>query len=136
VLSVQAKLAGVPSFDEAVSSGVSGQQAQQSDLSFAKQRAERKARVNKVEGITVKQKVTPKFNPKEIAVDQSVPAQRSPKNSSRYMKSRSPHVFGLIVADGGAGDVVCLRLRAFFFGDEGANELMCLESLVRRISCV
>jgi hypothetical protein len=76
----------------AVSSGVSGQQAQQSDFSFAKQRAERKARVNKVEGITIKQKVTPKFNPKEIAVDESVPAQKSPKNSSRYMKSRSPHV--------------------------------------------
>ena len=76
----------------AASSGASGQQSQQSDLSFAKQRAERKARVNKVEGITIKQKVTPQFNPKEIAVDQSVPAKKSPKNSSRYMKSKSPHV--------------------------------------------
>lgn len=34
----------------------------------------------------------PRFNPKEISIDQSVPWQKAPKDSSRQMKSRSPHL--------------------------------------------
>jgi hypothetical protein len=50
------------------------------------------ARVNKVEALTVKQKVVPQYNPKELTVDQKVPSTKAPKDSSRQMKSRSPHV--------------------------------------------
>ncbi len=37
--------------------------------------------------------IAPQFNPKEISVDQSVPWQRRQKDTSRYMKSKSPHLF-------------------------------------------
>ena len=40
-----------------------------------------------------KQPTAPHYNPKELSVDQSVPWQKAPKNSSRQMKSRSPHLF-------------------------------------------
>ena len=39
-----------------------------------------------------KQPTAPQYNPKELSVDQSVPWQKAPKNSSRQMKSRSPHL--------------------------------------------
>lgn len=55
--------------------------------------AKHTARADKSKSIATKRTVAPHFNPKEIAVDQSVPWQKAPKNSSRQMKSRSPHLF-------------------------------------------
>ncbi|HWE18360.1 MAG TPA: hypothetical protein VG758_14445 [Hyphomicrobiaceae bacterium] len=49
-------------------------------------------RVNKVDALTVKQKVVPQYNPKEISVDRKVPSTKAPKNSPKFLKSRSPHV--------------------------------------------
>jgi len=37
------------------------------------------ARVNKVEALTVKQKVVPQYNPKELGVDQKVPSTKARK---------------------------------------------------------
>lgn len=50
------------------------------------------ARTDKSKSTSAKKKSAPTFNPKEISVDQSVPWQKAPKNSSRQMKSRSPHL--------------------------------------------
>lgn len=50
------------------------------------------ARADKGKNISAKKKSAPKFNPKEISVDQSVPWQKAPKDSSRQMKSKSPHL--------------------------------------------
>ena len=54
--------------------------------------AKHTARADKSKSIATKRKVAPHFNPKKIAVDQSVPWQKAPQNSSRQMKSRSPHL--------------------------------------------
>jgi hypothetical protein len=39
------------------------------------------AKVNKVDALTVKQKVVPQYNPKEISVDQKVPSTKAPKKT-------------------------------------------------------
>jgi hypothetical protein len=76
----------------ASSGPATGQQTNQGDSTFIKQRAKEKAKVNKIEALAVKQKAAAQFNPKEISVDRSVPWQKASKNSSRHMKSRSKHV--------------------------------------------
>lgn len=55
--------------------------------------AKHTARTDKSKSISAKPKTAPHFNPKELSVDQSVPWQKAPKDSSRQMKSRSPHLF-------------------------------------------